>query len=59
MARAKSGAKSRAVTGLSSLELVGLKQPLGLARLGVNIDHIATLRQLRGTPRVPPLLQHV
>ena len=23
---------------------------LGLPRLGVNIDHVATLRQLRGTP---------
>ncbi len=43
-------------SGLQALGLVGLKQPPGLARLGVNIDHVATLRQLRGTP-YPSLLE--
>lgn len=33
-----------------SPRLPGLAQPSSLPRLGVNIDHIATLRQLRGTP---------
>jgi pyridoxine 5-phosphate synthase len=29
---------------------LGLRVPLMIPRLGVNVDHIATLRQLRGTP---------
>jgi pyridoxine 5-phosphate synthase len=34
----------------------GLDRPATLPRLGVNIDHVATLRQLRGTP-YPSLLE--
>lgn len=36
--------------------LQGLARAMSLPRLGVNIDHIATLRQLRGTP-YPSLLE--
>lgn len=40
----------------SKSKLPGLAQPAHLPRLGVNIDHVATLRQLRGTP-YPSLLE--
>lgn len=47
--------KSRASAGPAP-RLPGLAQASTLPRLGVNIDHIATLRQLRGTP-YPSLLE--
>ncbi len=55
MKKARSGSnRNRDV--LLQLDPLGLAQPPGLPRLGVNIDHVATLRQLRGTP-YPSLLE--